>query len=312
MLARGRTADEMETRLTRMSGRNKVSFPASLDCATAFQKIAWGCVTGIKAHHSGARAADAEAVHQIRVAITRLRAAVAFFGPIVVDAEWLRLKKEIAWLNSSLGAARDSDVSMEYARRRRYQAWAEREIGDDLDRRRVQDHRRLLSCLRSRRFQRLIVAMADWADGGPWLARWERRVRRRDDKSLDAYCKRELDRWRERLIRKGRYLEDLTASRRHRLRIRAKRFRYMLEALTVTVAVRGRGELKHVHGPAKRLQRALGDLRDLTRFAGLARSSQAEDGKRRKKPPPGYRRQRQKLMEDAVEAYRDFEQAGVC
>ena len=80
----------------------------------------------------------------------------------------------------------------------------------------------------------------------------------------------------------------------------------MLEALTETVAVRGRGELKHVHGPAKRLQRALGDLRDLTRFAGLARSSQAEDGKRRKKPPPGYRRRKQKLMDDAIEAYRDL------
>jgi len=302
----------MGTRPTRTPGRNKVSSPANLDCATAFQKIARDCVAGIKAHHSGARAADAEAVHQIRVAITRLRAAVAFFGPIVVDAEWLRLKKEIAWLNSSLGAARDSDVSMEYARRRRYQAWAEREIGDDLDRRRVQDHRRLLSCLRSRRFQRLIVAMADWADGGPWLARWERRVRRRDDKSLDAYCKRELDRWRERLIRKGRYLEDLTASRRHRLRIRAKRFRYMLEALTETVGVRGRSELRHVHGPAKRLQRALGDLRDLTRFADLARSPKAEDGKRRKKPPPGYRRRKQKLMDDAIEAYRGLELAGVC
>ena len=132
----------------------KSQSPANLDCATAFQKIARDCVTSIKAHHSGARAADAEAVHQIRVAITRLRAAVAFFGPIVVDAEWLRLKKEIAWLNVSLGAARDSDVSMEYARRKRYQAWAEREIGDDLDRRRVQDHRRLLRCLRSSRFQR--------------------------------------------------------------------------------------------------------------------------------------------------------------
>jgi CHAD domain-containing protein len=295
-----------------LPGRNKVSFPASLDCATAFQKIARDCVAGIKTHHSGARAADAEAVHQIRVAITRLRAAVAFFGPIVVDAEWLRLKKEIAWLNISLGAARDSDVSMQYARRKRYQAWAEREIGDDLDRRRGQDHRRLLSCLRSSRFQRLIVAMADWADGGPWLARWERRVHRDDGNSLDGFCKRELNRWRERLIRKGRHLESLTASRRHRLRIRSKRFRYMLEALTETVAVRGRGELKHVHGPAKRLQRALGDLRDLTRFAGLARSSQAEDGKRRKKPPPGYRRQKQKLMDDAIKAYRDLKQAGVC
>ena len=302
----------MGTRPTRTPGRNKVSSPANLDCATAFQKIARDCVTSIRAHQSSARAADAEAVHQIRVAITRLRAAVAFFAPIVVDAEWLRLKKEIAWLNISLGAARDSDVSMEYARRKRYQAWAECEIGDDLDRRRVQDHHRLLRCLRSSRFQRLIVAMADWVDGGPWLARWERQVRRNGARSLDGYCKRELNRWRERLIHKGRHLENLAASGRHRLRIRGKRFRYMLEALTETVGVRGRSELRHVHGPAKRLQRALGDLRDLTRFADLARSPKAEDGKRRKKPPPGYRRRKQKLMDDAIEAYRGLKQAGVC
>ena len=302
----------MGTRPIRTPGRNKVSSPANLDCAIAFQKIARDCITSIRAHQSSARAADAEAVHQIRVAITRLRAAVAFFAPIVVDAEWLRLKKEIAWLNVSLGAARDSDVSVEYTRRKRYQTWAEREIGDDLDRRRVQDHHRLLRCLRSSRFQRLIVAMADWVDGGPWLARWERQVRRNGARSLDGYCKRELNRWRERLIRKGRHLENLAASRRHRLRIRGKRFRYMLEALTETVGVRGRGELRHVHGPAKRLQRALGDLRDLTAFADLARSPKGEDGKRRKKPPPGYRRRKQKLMDDAIEAYRGLKLAGVC
>lgn len=300
----------MGTRPTRVSGRNKVS-SADLDCATAFQTIARGCVASIEAYHSGASAADAEAVHQIRVAITRLRAAVAFFEPIVADAEWLRLKKEIAWLNGSLGAARDSDVSMEYTCRKRYQAWAEREIGDDLARRRLRDHQRLLRGLRSGRFQRLIVAIADWVEGGPWLVRWERRERRHHAQLLDAYCRRELNRWRKRLIRKGRNLESLTASRRHRLRIRSKRFRYMLEALTETVAVRGRGELKHWHGPAKRLQRALGDHRDLARLAGLARSSPGEGGQGRKKPPPGYRRSKQKLMDDAVEAYRSLKQAGV-
>jgi CHAD domain-containing protein len=299
----------METRPTRVPGRNKVS-SAQLDCATAFQKIARDCVASIKAHHSGARAADAEAVHQIRVAITRLRAAVMFFAPIVIDAEWLRLKREIAWLNVSLGAARDSDVSMEYTRRERYRKWAEREIGDDLARRRVRDHQRLLTSLRSSRFQRLIAAMADWVEGGPWLVRWERRKRHHDAHSLDVYCTRELNRWRKRLIRKGRDLEDLSTSRRHRLRIRSKRFRYMLEALTETVALRRHGELKHLHGPAKRLQRALGDHRDLARLAGLARSSKGDGGKR--KPPPGYRRRKQKLMDDAVEAYRSLKQAGVC
>ena len=112
----------------RTSARQRASETAGLDCATAFQKMTLECVADIKAHHSSACAGDAEAVHQIRVAITRLRAAVAFFASIVVDAEWLRLKQEIAWLNGSLGAARDSDVAVEYARRKRYRAWGQRMI----------------------------------------------------------------------------------------------------------------------------------------------------------------------------------------
>ena len=163
---------------TRTSSRHKASEAAGLDCATAFQKMTLECVADIKAHHSSACAGDAEAVHQIRVAITRLRAAVAFFAPIVVDAEWLRLKKEIAWLNGPLGAARDSDVVMEYARRKRYRAWAQGMIGERLDQRQMQDHRRLVRCLRSARTQRLVAAMAGWIRQGPWLARYKRRKRR--------------------------------------------------------------------------------------------------------------------------------------
>ncbi len=109
------------------------------------------------------------------------------------------------------------------------------------------------------RFQRLIVAMADWVEGGPWLVRWQRRVRRDGARSLDAYCTRELNRWRKRLIRKGRDLENLTASRRHRLRIRSKRFRYMLEALTETSRSRPRrikASARAGEAPAARLGRS--------------------------------------------------------
>src|SRR5215207_10997353 len=132
---------------TTTPGRHKAS-AAGLDCATAFQKTTLGCVADVKSHHTSACAGDAEAVHQIRVAITRLRAAVAFFAPIVVDAEWLRLKKEIAWLNGPLGAARDSDVVVEYARRKRYRAWAQRMVGGQLDQHQTRDHRRLVRSLR--------------------------------------------------------------------------------------------------------------------------------------------------------------------
>jgi CHAD domain-containing protein len=291
------------------SGRRKVAEAADLDCAAAFQKMALDSVAGIKAHHTNACAGDAEAVHQIRVAITRLRAAVAFFTPIVVDAEWRRLKQEIAWLNRPLGAARDSDVVVEYARRKRYGAWAQRMIGEQLDQRQTQNHRRLVRCLRSVRTQRLIAALAGWIRQGPWLARHKRR---KHAEALQPYCARELNRWRERLVRKGRHLKALGASRRHRLRIKAKRLRYMLEALTETVTLGGRGEFHHLHRPAKRLQRALGDMRDLERFAGLAGGSPQADNGKRGKHPPGYRDRREKLLGVAVAAHRDLKHAGAC
>lgn len=281
-----------------------------LDCATAFQKIAQDCVAAVRLHHSSACAGDAEAVHQIRVAITRLRAAVSFFAPVAGDAEWRRLKKEIAWLNESLGAARDSDVVMEYAGRERYRAWAQRMIGSELDANQARDHRRMVGCLRSQRFNDLIEATSGWIAGGPWLRRWERKRPRRRARPLQSYCERRLNRWRRRLIREGRRLKILGASDCHRLRIKAKRFRYMLEALTDIVPVFARDRLRDVHGPAKRLQRTLGDLRDLKRFARSGRSAVGEKaGKRR---PPGYRRQRRKSRREATDAYRNLKAAGAC
>jgi CHAD domain-containing protein len=301
----------MRTGRTRTSGRHKLSSAAGLDCATAFQRIALDCVAGITARHSSACAGDAEAVHQIRVAITRLRAAVLFFAPIAVDAEWPGRRKEIVWLHASLGAARDSDVMMEYANRGRYRAWSRRMIGEHLDQRRTRDHRRLVRCLRSVRFQNLIEGLSDWAKHGPWLARWERAARGKALEPLKTYSEAELNRWRRRLIRNGRHLKTLGASRRHRLRIRAKRLRYMLEALMDTVAVRDRGKFRNLQRSARGLQRALGDLRDLKRFSDLAAlSSPTGDGKRGKNRPPGYRRQKEKLLSAAVEAYRGLKRTG--
>jgi CHAD domain-containing protein len=282
----------------------------SLDCAAAFQKIALDCVAKVRLHHASACAGDAEAVHQIRVALTRLRAAVSFFAPITIDAEWQRLKKELAWLNGSLGAARDSDVVVEYAARKRYRAWAQRMIGEKLDAHQARDHRRMVRCLGSPRFQDLIEAMAVWIAGGAWRKRWERMQRRKAAPALKAYCEHELNRWRRRLIRKGRRLKSLGSSRRHRLRIRAKRFRYMLEALTGIVPLFDRGQFHHVHRPAKRLQRTLGDLRDLKRFATPGLSAEGDSpGKHR---PPGYRRQRKRLRRAAIGAYRSLKDAGAC
>jgi CHAD domain-containing protein len=283
------------------SGRRKGAEAAALDSAAAFRTIATGAVSDIKAHHAGACVGDAEAVHQVRVAITRLRAAVAFFAPVVADAEWLRLKQEIAWLNGPLGDARDTDVVVEYARRKRYRAWAQVAIGEQLAQRQTRDHRRLVRCLRSTRTRRLIAALARWARQGEWLKRYRQR---KDAEPLPSYCEGELGRWHARLVRKGKRLEKPGEERRHRLRIRAKRFRYMIEALTETVPLWSRGKCRDLHKPAKQLQRALGDMRDLERLADLGGA-----GKPGGKRPPGYRHQRKKLLNDAIAAHRTLRHA---
>jgi len=293
-----------------MQGQRSAASTGELDCATAFQRIALDCVAKVRLHHSSACAGDAEAVHQIRVAITRLRAAVSFFAAITVDVEWRRRKKELAWLNASLGAARDSDVVVEYAGRTRYRAWAQRMIGEDLELHQARDHRRMARCLRSLRFHDLLEAMSDWIGGGPWLRRWERKLHRKSAKALKAYCERELNRWRRRLIRRGQRLKTLGASDRHRLRIRAKRFRYMIEALTGIIPLFDQREFRHVHKPARQLQRTLGDLRDLKRFARPGLSAKGDHPSEHR--PPGYRRQRQKLRSAAVSAYRSLRDAGAC
>jgi hypothetical protein len=84
----------------------------------------------------------------------------------------------------------------------------------------------------------------------------------------------------------------------------------MLEAMTGVVTIRGDEKYRRLHRSARRLQSALGDLRDLDRFAEFATpASAADDSEQGKSRPPGYRRNEKKLLRAAIEAYHSFKQA---
>jgi hypothetical protein len=92
------------------------------DCSAVFLKIAGDCERAIRGKRVRAIAGDSDAVHTMRIELTRLRAAALFFR--VDDHEWEFLNKELGWLNSALGKARNRDVTVEYANRKRYRRWA--------------------------------------------------------------------------------------------------------------------------------------------------------------------------------------------
>jgi CHAD domain-containing protein len=134
------------------------SAPVLLDCQTVFQRIAKDCVRLIQNSRKLAAAAAPDAIHSMRIELTRLRAAILFFSPMTDDAVWPEIRKELRWLNLALGKARDCDVTANYAQGTRYRFWS-RSRGRALLRARDKGHRNLAKKLSSARYNSLIRAL---------------------------------------------------------------------------------------------------------------------------------------------------------
>ncbi len=82
-------------------------------CDTAFRILALRYLGDLTANHEATCKGDPEALHQMRVVLTRLRTAVLFFSPMIVDSQQPQVKGELKWLNTNLGVVRDLDVAIE-------------------------------------------------------------------------------------------------------------------------------------------------------------------------------------------------------
>ena len=89
--------------------------PIPLAAATppveAFRAIALSCLDQLQRNHAGALGSDdPEYIHQMRVAVRRLRAALRLFGPLLPEGFADRLLPPLHELMGMLGQARDYDV----------------------------------------------------------------------------------------------------------------------------------------------------------------------------------------------------------
>jgi CHAD domain-containing protein len=198
----------------------------------------------------------------MRIGFTRLAAAQKFFSTIVTDSEWSVIKSEIAWLNNILGKTRDNDVALVYTRDNKDNAF----VGFDqqeIDRKVASSHTRVVRALASRRYRTLLGKLGIWIDHGPWTTAADSAKRNLRKAPLEQFASHRLKRWSHRLARyDGRPIERVP---RHRVRIMAKRYRYMVEGLSELGVEISRTRLREADA-ARRLQRILGDLRDLSRI----------------------------------------------
>jgi CHAD domain-containing protein len=68
-----------------------------------------------EAFERAAREADADAIHDVRVAMRRLSRCLRVFAPFYPPGSWKKIRRRIRTLMTAAGAVRDCDIAIEMA-----------------------------------------------------------------------------------------------------------------------------------------------------------------------------------------------------
>ena len=241
----------------------------------AFRVIGRGCLRQLAANEPAMLRHDAEALHQMRIALRRMRAAISAFATIVADNESERIKAELRWITAELGPARDLDVFIsEVLAPLRAQNTGEAGLADicrNFERRRARAYRDAAEAIRSSRFRMLCLDVGEWVEAGPWARDDDDLLRLRREQPITVLACEELARRRNKIRKKGKTLRQLSTAERHRLRIRGKKLRYAVEFFADVFPGKKNAKRRNAALSAlKELQDALGALNDIATREKLA------------------------------------------
>ncbi len=194
-----------------------------------FVAIASACSQHLTANESGLLLGkDSEYLHQMRVAIRRLRTAIRLFSDFLDDEKVASIVEALRWLGGQLGTTRDLDVFLEETLPPVIAAWPTHtglaQIHEQISQRRDAASAASRAALQSTRYQRLQLEI------GAWLVELSRHehdaMNEAEAINLADFARDSLKRHRKQLIRRADHLLELSAEERHRVRISGKRLRY--------------------------------------------------------------------------------------
>lgn len=243
-----------------------VALNGDASLAESFRAIARNCLHHLLANQQALLDTDnGEAVHQMRVALRRLRSALKIFRPMITGPHLPALGKEIRWLLSQLGPARDAEVFLAEiidpvvarhdnqpgltALRDLWRGERDRDLGT------------ARSAVADSRFTILLLDLGAWVEAGDWCvdptlpgATWGARP-------LAPFARHVLKRLAHKLDKAGgKKLRHLSPPDLHRVRILGKQLRYAGEFFAPLYRKGATRDALMVLG---RLQDCLGEINDI-------------------------------------------------
>jgi triphosphatase len=229
----------------------------------ALQEIGRACLAHLLHNEAAALAREPEGVHQMRVAVRRIRSAISAFKNLLPAADRRRVSGELAWLVDILGRARNLDVFvtdlLQPARAARSHEVGIDDLAVALNREREAAYERVERSILSERHAAGMLRLSHWFEARGWRDGPAERSALLTS-PIGELAPRLLDR-RWRAVRKrSKRFGRLTAPQRHKLRIAAKKLRYTMELLG---SLFDQNDLQAFMKHLKRLQDDLGYANDV-------------------------------------------------
>jgi inorganic triphosphatase YgiF len=251
-----------------------------MTCAAAFQTIGRACLAHYLRNERLVREQrTVESVHQARVGVRRLRAAMTLFRDLLQDSQSTSLKAQLRDLAATLGAARDLDVLIAHLDGLDLAAPVDKPaLMAALGRRREAAYDKAVEALRAPEAARLSFEVAAWLETGWWLtARDGLHATRRELPVVD-FAAAELGRRARKVRKRALRLDGMTPPERHEVRKAAKKVRYGAEFFHSLARKKDRSLADDFVDALKPLQDAMGELNDVAAAQAALGALAAEAG----------------------------------
>lgn len=260
-----------------------IALDAGMPVSAAFRAIVWASLEHLQANERGMLASpDPEYLHQMRVALRRMRSAFSTFSGVLEKAAADRFVAEMKWLARELGPARDWDVFMNETLPPMLVAFDRHDALAALQKQgalaAAAARRRARRAVDSPRYQRLNLALAAWLADAACCMQPEEGVPAASEACAQAFADGALERRFDRVRKRGRKLRKLSAAELHLLRIAVKKLRYDVDSFAALYDEKCTARML---ARLARLQNVLGIMNDAATVAGLMRRLGAKSGQDR-------------------------------
>jgi triphosphatase len=234
----------------------KAKFPpldVRMNTAEAFEALIWSCLQHLQANVPGAVSKlDDEYLHQVRVALRRLKVILGMVTETCRDKELATLREDVGDLCTKLGRAREWDVFIAYLPGVKGITLSNGVLQSS-ERQRHACQEVVQQALQSGRFQRLLLRLGAWMNSKPL---------EKHRQPLPRFASTILKRRGDEVCRMGRKLEQKNdPARMHKLRIACKKLRYSAESLATLYDRKLAGNYL---AALVKLQDVLGTMNDIT------------------------------------------------